>query len=156
MSFISVATILIIQILLIFELDLIVNIFTRDPAVEELTYSSLIIIVTMFMPDMVQGSLQGVIRALNVQKRASLIAIASHYMVSLPLAFLLTFLFEMGVKGLWIGMTFGVMLEAIFYVRLVLNTDWQDVANEAQERLKNDRVKTLMETTLSTLDDSAS
>jgi MATE family multidrug resistance protein len=110
----------------------------------------------MFMPDMVQGSLQGVIRALNVQKRASLIAIASHYMVSLPLAFLLTFLFEMGVKGLWIGMTFGVMLEAIFYVRLVLNTDWQDVANEAQERLKNDRVKTLMETTLSTLDDSAS
>lgn len=156
MSFISVATILVIQILLIFELDLIVNIFTRDPAVEELTYSSLIIIVTMFMPDMVQGSLQGVIRALNVQKRASLIAIASHYMVSLPLAFLLTFLFEMGVKGLWIGMTFGVMLEAIFYVRLVLNTDWQDVANEAQERLKNDRVKTLMETTLSTLDDSAS
>lgn len=156
MSFISVATILIIQILLIFELDLIVNIFTRDPAVEELTYSSLIIIVTMFMPDMVQGSLQGVIRALNVQKRASLIAIASHYMVSLPLAFLLTFLLEMGVKGLWIGMTFGVMLEAIFYVRLVLNTDWQDVANEAQERLKNDRVKTLMETTLSTLDDSAS
>ena len=156
MSIISMAMIIIIQIVIIFELDLIVSVFTRDPDVAEMTSSSLIIIVLMFMPDMIQGSLQGVIRALNVQKRASIIAIASHYMVSLPLALMLAFVFGMGVNGLWIGVTFGVMLEAIFYVRLVIYTDWQAVSNEALERLENDKAKTLLSATASTLEDSGS
>jgi len=64
--------------------------------------------------------MQGVIRALDVQKKASYIALAAFYLVSIPLACLLVFHFEMGVKGLWVAMAAGITLQGIFYTRLVI------------------------------------
>lgn len=111
------------------------RVFTTDEGVYELAISTTIIVVLMFAPDMIQGSLQGVIRALNVQKTASYTALASYYLVSLPLACFLVFYQGYGVAGLWIAMAVGVTLQAIFYTRLVLKTDWQIVADNAEERI---------------------
>ena len=44
----------------------IVRFFTEDEAVAELAESCVPIIMVAFIPDIVQGSLQGVIRALDV------------------------------------------------------------------------------------------
>ena len=69
--------------------------------------------------------MQGVIRALDVQKTASYIALASFYLASIPLACILVFKCGMGVEGLWIGMASGILFQAIFYTRLVVyGTDW--------------------------------
>ena len=101
------------------------------------------IIVIAYIPDCSQGVLQGVIRALNVQKQASYAAIAAYYLLSVPLACLLVFKVGMDVRGLWIGMSLGTLVQAAFYARLVLFTDWQQVADEAKERIANDNAALL-------------
>ena len=115
------------------------RVFTTDDNVYELAISTTIIVVLMFTPDMIQGSIQGVIRALDVQKTASYIALAAYYLVSLPLACFLVFYQGFGVAGLWIAMAVGVTLQAIFYTRLVLKTDWQQVADNAEERIAGEQ-----------------
>ena len=48
----------------------------------------------------------------------------------------LVFVVEMGVAGLWLAMCAGIAIQAIFYTRLtIFGTDWQSVADEAQERI---------------------
>jgi len=44
----------------------------------------------------------------------------------------------MGVAGLWIGMVLGISLQATFYTRLVVKTDWQLVADAAEKRINAD------------------
>ena len=53
------------------------------------------------------------------------------YLVSIPMACILVFKCEMGVAGLWIAMAMGITLQGVFYTRLVLQTDWQQVADDA-------------------------
>lgn len=102
----------------------IVGLFTSDPAVFELANASVFIIVLAFIPDMIQGSIQGVIRALGIQRVASYYSLASYYLLGIPLSILLTFVLDMGVVGLWAGISAGISLAAIIFVRLVQKTDW--------------------------------
>ena len=84
------------------------------------------------IPDCISGSLQGVIRALDAQKRASFIAMGAYYLVTIPVACILIFQFKLGVGGLWAAMGLGTLLQAFFYVRLVTTElDWQNVADSA-------------------------
>lgn len=41
----------------------------------------------------------------------------------------------MGIVGLWAGLAVGISLASIIFVRLVLKTDWQMVADEAETRI---------------------
>ncbi len=99
--------------------------FTSDIDVFETTDKTVFIIVLAFIPDMIQGSIQGVIRALDAQRKASYIALAAYYLVSIPIACVLVFAMDMGVEGLWVAMALGISLQACLYVRLVIVTDWQ-------------------------------
>ena len=58
---------LLVQSICFFAREQIVNVFTTDSEVAELADSCVYIIVIAFFPDMIQGSMQGVIRALNAQ-----------------------------------------------------------------------------------------
>ena len=91
MSGISLALLFIVQVSFYLGMEGIVAMFTTDPAVAELTQSCMVLILLLFVPDFIQGSMQGVIRALNVQAKASFIALACFYLVSIPLAYVLVF-----------------------------------------------------------------
>ena len=84
--------------------------------------------------------MQGVIRALNAQQKASYIALGAFYLVSIPLACVLVFVSGMGVAGLWWAMAAGITIQAVFYTRLVIyDTDWFAVADEAEKRIANEK-----------------
>ena len=110
MSIITLMLLVVVQTLFYFGKGPIVRVFTTDPEVAELADSLVYIIVLAFIPDIIQGSMQGVIRALDVQKTASYIALAAFYLVSIPLAVVFVFVCDMGVMGLWIAMALGITL----------------------------------------------
>ena len=58
--------------------------------------------------DGAQGYLQGPIRALGLQKRASYFAICSYWLLAIPVALILSFWLEIGIVGLSFGITLGV------------------------------------------------
>ena len=66
MSFFVLGIILVVQAIFYFAKGPIVKLFTNDAAVEELAISCIYIVIIAFFPDCIQGSIQGVIRALNV------------------------------------------------------------------------------------------
>ena len=86
------------------------GVFTNDPAVKEIGVDCMYIIVIAYLADCIQGSLAGAVRALDAQKQASYIALASYYLVAVPLAFLFVFGFGMNVAGLWIAIAIGTSL----------------------------------------------
>ena len=136
MSLICLVMLLVVQMLFYFFREPIIRSFTTDLAVEQLAHECFFIVVLAFIPDMVQGSLQGVIRALGIQQKASYIALACFYLVSIPVACTLVFVCDLGVSGLWIGIGLGIFLIAVFYTRLVIyGTNWQEVALEAAKRM---------------------
>ena len=59
-----------------------------------------------------------------MQKTASLFAITSFYLVTIPGAFFLVFLQGQGLSGLFIGYLVGDSFLAYFYVRIVIKTAW--------------------------------
>jgi Na+-driven multidrug efflux pump len=109
----------------------IIDLFTADPEVATIANRNCYLITIIFIPDMVQGAIQGVIRALDIQKTASCIALASFYLVSIPVAFVLVFVWGLGLSGLLIGYLVGVTFLTFSYIRLVTTTSWVDVANSA-------------------------
>ena len=68
---------------------------------------------------------------------------ASFYLVSIPLACILVFVVGTTVNGLWLAILLGTGIQAIFYTRLVLVTDWQVVANIAIKRINDNKASLL-------------
>jgi len=84
-----------------------------------------------------QAFLQGPIRAMGKQGIASVLCLASYYIVALPLALVFCFFLEMGIAGLWLGMIFGIFLQSVAYALIVIFSDWQQVADESAERIRD-------------------
>ena len=84
--------------------------------------------------DMCLSFFQGLIRALGIQSNAAIITILSYYLLSVPAAVYLAFFAGMGIRGLWIGYFFGILIQAMVLAWLTLSADWQEIAAEVQVR----------------------
>ena len=63
-----------------------------------------------YFADGMQGYLQGPIRAMKLQSKASYVAIVCFWLIGLPLAATFAFVCNMGVKGLLIGFLVATVL----------------------------------------------
>ncbi|THG03400.1 hypothetical protein TEA_011037 [Camellia sinensis var. sinensis] len=57
------------------------------------------------------------------------------YVIGIPIGVLLAYVADLEVKGLWIGMTAGVVMQVIALSFMVWRTDWDEQVNKASERL---------------------
>ena len=53
--------------------------------------------------------------------------ILSLYCVSLPMAFFLSVVFEIGVTGLWTGFACGQLVTAALYAFMLFHVSWKDL-----------------------------
>mmetsp|Transcript_19650 Transcript_19650/g.23290 ORF Transcript_19650/g.23290 Transcript_19650/m.23290 type:complete len:208 (-) Transcript_19650:121-744(-) len=115
----------------------IVNFFTSsdNETLVGLTTQLMIVLGSCFMFDGMQAAMHGPIRALGLQKRASLIAITSYWLLGLPVAALLAFKCNMGVFGLMAGFAAAIILEFTAYAAILGTKNWQDVANQTIARI---------------------
>ena len=76
--------------------------------------SSLIIVAAFFQIfDGVQAVALGVLRGLTDVKIPTIITFISYWILGLPIAYLLGFILEFGVVGIWVGLLIGLMASAI-------------------------------------------
>lgn len=71
-----------------------------------------------------QGYLQGPIRAMGLQKKASYFAIASYWFLAIPLAAICAFKLDLSVIGLSAGLFVGVVFQACSYLHIVMRQNW--------------------------------
>jgi MATE family multidrug resistance protein len=87
--------------------------FEADLEVHALAAASLPVAATFQIFDGVQVVGFGVLRAMGRTRKAALVNFVGYYLLALPLAWWLAFERDMGVTGLWWGLTTGLALVAV-------------------------------------------
>jgi len=79
--------------------------------------SSLIIIAAIFqIVDGLQIVGVGILRGLTDMKAPMVISFIAYWVIGLPVAYLLGFIFDFGVEGIWVSFVVGLTLAAIFFI----------------------------------------
>jgi len=89
--------------------------FTSDMAVVEVAAALLVVGAFFQIFDGVQVVLLGALRGMADVRIPMFIAFFSYIIVSLPISYLLAFVFNFGYSGVWIGFVFGLSTAAILF-----------------------------------------
>ena len=108
----------------------ILRLFTADARVLETGVVLLLLAALFQLFDGVQVVATGVLRGLGDTRAAMLSNLAGHWVVGLPVGYALCFSWGMGVVGLWIGLSLGLIL-----VGVVLISVWHRRVRELPHRL---------------------
>ena len=87
-----------------------IHLFTTDAGVLELGASLLFVAAVFQLFDGIQGVTTGVLRGLADTRTAMLWNLVGHWLVGLPLGYLLCFRLGLGVVGLWWGLSVGLII----------------------------------------------
>jgi MATE family multidrug resistance protein len=87
--------------------------FTRDARVIEIGTTLLLVAAAFQLFDGTQAVATGVLRGLGDTRTPMIMNVIGHWVLGLPVAYLLCFTLGLGVMGLWIGLSIGLVFTAI-------------------------------------------
>ena len=91
------------------------------------------------MFDAIHGVNSGTVRGLGKQFQAGIVTILSYYALGLPLALVLGFRLNMGVRGFWLGFTVALIVKECLVSIVILRSSWapdQKTEPTAVEKMK--------------------
>ena len=104
--------------------------------------------------DTTQGIAQAAIRASGKQQVGTLITSIAYIAVGIPLAALLCFKYNMGIKGIWAGPTVAVAINTVCYLLIFARLDWDKlIAEAAVKRQQDDKFQAEKQEITSKVDD---
>ncbi|KAK5866530.1 hypothetical protein PBY51_020716 [Eleginops maclovinus] len=109
-------------------------IFTTDEEILQRVADIMIIFSFMHLADAVAGVAGGVLRGAGKQMIGALCNLVGYYFIGFPIGASLMFAANMGIEGLWTGLTICVLMQAIFFVGYLSKLDWKKAADEALVR----------------------
>lgn len=77
----------------------------------------------------------GILRAQGKQLTGAVLNLSAYYVIGIPLGMLLAFKYNMGLHGLWTGLTVSLVYCAVLGAWLALTTDWQHQVDKVERRL---------------------
>ncbi|MBA0737477.1 hypothetical protein Gogos_010938 [Gossypium gossypioides] len=83
----------------------------------------------------VQPVLSGVAVGAGWQSIVAWVNIASYYLVGIPIGVVLGYVFKMEVKGVWVGMLLGTLLQTVTLIIITWKTDWDKQVLLAHSRV---------------------
>lgn len=93
-----------------------IGIFTRDESVLALGSSLLYIAAIFQLFDGVQGVVTGTLRGIGDTRTPMLVNLGAHWLLGLPVSYSLCFWFGYGVRGLWIGLSIGLIVTGLILI----------------------------------------
>ncbi|CAI9266950.1 unnamed protein product [Lactuca saligna] len=85
----------------------------------------------------IQPALSGVAIGAGWQAVIAYINIACYYIFGVPLGLTLGFVANWGVKGIWVGMLTGTVVQTLILIWICFRTNWEKEASMAEKRIKN-------------------
>ena len=135
-KWVSAAIIFLVMISFYYSCETIVGMYTTIPGVRQEALSAVGLIVMNIFPDLFKGMLKGVIKALGIQYKAVYVHIFCHWGVFVGLTYLFAFHYNLGIAGLWYAKICLEWSIVSFYTFIIYNSDWEQIAKDAQERSK--------------------
>uniref|UniRef100_A0A672I7X7 Multidrug and toxin extrusion protein n=1 Tax=Salarias fasciatus TaxID=181472 RepID=A0A672I7X7_SALFA len=131
---VSVVSSLCIGILIALLRNFIGYIFTTEREIIDRVSEVMIVFAFMHLFDGVAGVLGGVVRGVGKQMTGALCNFVGYYFIGFPIGVSLMFPNDMGILGLWTGLTVCVMMQAIFFLIFFYRLDWNQTCKEARQR----------------------
>lgn len=113
--------------------------FSDDDAVVSLTGLLVPFIAFNQMADSIGSTGGAILRGCGLQKTGAFLNTLGYGMISLPLGFYLAFRVNMGLYGLWIGLSTGLLFVSLGQFLLLFTINWSRVSTEAIERCKSNQ-----------------
>lgn len=85
--------------------------------------------------DTIHGVQSGIIRGLGRQSYGSIYTMFCYYILGLPLAAIFAFKLDMGITGLWLGMTIGCIVLDVGFYAIIQCPDWHKIAEEMAAKI---------------------
>lgn len=89
--------------------------------------------------------LSGVALGAGWQSTVAYVNIACYYLIGIPVGVVLGYVVNLQVKGVWIGMLFGTLVQTIVLLVLTYRTDWDNQVTIARNRVSKWAVKDIGE-----------
>uniref|UniRef100_A0A3Q7I0M2 Protein DETOXIFICATION n=1 Tax=Solanum lycopersicum TaxID=4081 RepID=A0A3Q7I0M2_SOLLC len=80
--------------------------------------------------DGIQSVLSGTARGCGWQKIGALINLGAYYLFGIPAGVILAFVYHLGGKGLWLGITLALFAQALLLLIVTLPTNWEKRGKE--------------------------
>ncbi|XP_021292586.1 protein DETOXIFICATION 16-like [Herrania umbratica] len=109
--------------------------YTNEEEVVRYLASVMPVLALSNFMDGIQGVLSGTARGCGWQKIGAYVNLGSYYLLGLPSAIILSFVFHFGGKGLWIGIICGSGLQAFLLLVIAMRTNWELEAERTRERV---------------------
>ncbi|PKA59706.1 MATE efflux family protein 9 [Apostasia shenzhenica] len=90
--------------------------------------------------DSIQGVLSGIARGCGWQHLGAYVNLGAYYLIGVPTAVVLGFIFHIGGKGLWIGIMCGALVQSILLGVITSFTNWHKQAEIARERVFEEKL----------------
>ncbi|XP_010558689.1 PREDICTED: protein DETOXIFICATION 24-like [Tarenaya hassleriana] len=94
------------------------------------------ILATSILLNSIQPVLSGVAVGAGMQSIVAVVNLGTYYAVGIPVGLVLSYVFHLGVKGLWAGMLGGVAVQTFILCYVIYKTDWEMEVKKTNERLK--------------------
>ncbi|KAL3621212.1 hypothetical protein CASFOL_036124 [Castilleja foliolosa] len=91
---------------------------------------------TIFL-NSIQPVLHGVAVGAGWQVSVAVINVVCYYVFGLPFGAFLGYKLDLGVKGIWLGMLAGCLLQTVVLILYVLRANWSKEALHAEERIRS-------------------
>lgn len=115
----------------------IVALYITDQVVAPMAVNLLIIAAFFQLSDGVQCVSLGVLRGIADTKIPTLVTIIAYWVIGIPSGWIMATTFDMGLYGIWVGLSLGLTFSAIFLsIRFLKESREFDFVQEEQEHFK--------------------
>ncbi|KAH9039515.1 MATE efflux family protein [Lactarius pseudohatsudake] len=115
--------------------------FNDDPSVISLVASILPLVALFQVFDGLNTVSGGILRARGKQFTGALLNLSAYYVLGIPIGVWLAFRCNMGLHGLWSGLTVSLVYGSALGVWVALKTDWAWEVQKVQRRLEADKAQ---------------
>ncbi|OAY41859.1 protein DETOXIFICATION 24 isoform X2 [Manihot esculenta] len=113
----------------------IAKIFTNEQQVIKAVSSLSLLVAFSVLLNSFQAVLTGVAVGAGRQSMVAYINISCYYIIGVPIGVILGYVFHLEIKGIWIGMTIGVVMQVTVLGYITSTTNWDEQVRKASERL---------------------
>ncbi|KAK1941064.1 Multidrug and toxin extrusion protein 1 [Phytophthora citrophthora] len=107
----------------------------NDPVAIQRASDALLVMVPYEIIDSLNCVIQGIYKGAGWQNMAAKTNVLAFYVIGIPLGALLSFYFEIGIEGLWIGFGMGITTAFTVCSANLYYSSWEQMALEARARL---------------------
>ncbi|XP_060670714.1 protein DETOXIFICATION 16 isoform X1 [Ziziphus jujuba] len=114
--------------------------YSKETEVVKYVSKLMPILAVLCFIDGLQSVLSGNARVCGWQKLGAYVNLGSYYLVGIPSAVLLAFVFHVGGKGLCLGIICALVVQLLFLFTITIRTNWEQEAKKATKRIHDSKI----------------